>query len=241
MLNKCLGIAGLFLMSFSLYGQHDSTSINTTVLTNDSELEETKSTLYFSGQVFNAHRTFSDLSNNMRYDSALTQQPTITGGFETGVHMTLSNHFYLGVGANYFGGGESWTYSDSLSDSTYSYVNKFRQIAVPIRLNFHFGNAFKGYGFVGAIPSSILTRRFESSFTNAGGVETENDIVSSEENINSFQFIGSVGAGFSYSFEDVGFFAQLEYRHYFTNTYTGLFLTHNQTLLGGSVGLTYSF
>jgi len=94
---------------------------------------------------------------------------------------------------------------------------------------------------VGVIPSGILPRRFARAYINAAVAETENDILSSESNINAVQFIGTAGGGVSYSFDAVGFFAQFEYRRHFTNTYTGLFLSHKQSLLGGTIGLTYSF
>ena len=210
---------------------------------NDSLTHQTagKSNFYMAGQLFNASRSIEDLSTGNKFDSLSFQKPINTGGFELGTSINLSEKLFLTVGVNYFGGGESWSYADSLSDSTFLYNNKYRQIAVPIRLNLQFGDALKWYGFVGLIPSSILGRRYESSYTNANGSLTENDIVVDQENINAFQFIGTVGTGLSYDLGDIKIFSHIEYRRHFTNTYTGIFLKHHQKLIGGSLGLSIVF
>lgn len=202
---------------------------------------ETKSNFYVSAQFFNATRQIEDLSSSQRFDSLSFEEPINTQGFEIGTIITLSKRLQLGVGLNLFSGGETWSFADSLSDSSFTYTNKYRQMGVPLRLSLFFGNKLKYYGFLGLIPSTILNRRYESSFTRAEGFEVENDVERTNDDINSFQLIGTAGAGLSYQLGPASIFAQVEIRQHLTNTYTGIFLNHTQRLVGGSVGLTFNF
>lgn len=200
-----------------------------------------KTKIYISGQYFNAYRSFEDLSIAKAYANRLEETSIKTGGIEIGSYIKLSKKLDLSIGASFFGGGEQWMYSDSISDSSFMYINKYRQIAVPFRLHFHIGNDLQWVTFVGLVPSSILGRRYESNYTDKAGSLVENEIESNQDNINSFQFSASVGTGVSYQFDHASVFLLGEYRYHFTNTYTGLFLNHQQKLIGGSIGLTYSF
>lgn len=197
--------------------------------------------IYISGQYFNAYRSFEDLSITKSYANRLKETSVNTGGIEVGSYVELTKNIDLGVGISFFGGGEQWMYSDSISDSSFMYTNKYRQVAVPLRVHFHLGKELKWVTFVGLIPSSILSKRYESSYTNEKGTLVENEIESKQDNINSFQFIGSAGTGVSYHFENTSIFLLGEYRHHFTNTYTGLFLNHQQKLIGCSFGISYRF
>ena len=236
MLNKIFLLAVMLTSFYSSFAQTDSIVEERNDL-NKSMSNDKNANFYMAGQYFRASRSFEDVSGISLYDSVLFQQPLNTGGFEFGTFIKLSEGFNMSVGFNYYGGGECWGFSDSLSDSTYTYNNKYRQVAIPIRLQIEFGEAFKSYSFVGVIPSSILGRRYSSSYANSNGTVTENDVLVIHDNINSFQFSGAVGTGLSYDFDGVKVFAHVEYRHHFTNTYVGLYLKHYQKLIGGAFGL----
>ncbi|MFK8038187.1 MAG: hypothetical protein AB8B74_07865 [Crocinitomicaceae bacterium] len=208
---------------------------------NNSNDSLNRTNIYISGQFFNAYRSFEDLSASNSYSNRISEESISTGGVELGSYIKLNDKFDLGIGVSFFGGGEQWSYFDSISDSSFMYVNKYRQIAVPFRLHFHLGDELRWVTFLGVIPSSILGRRYESSYTNDEGILTENEIETFQDNLNSFQLAATVGTGVSYQLGNASVFLLGEYRYHFTNTYTGLFLNHQQKLIGGSLGMTFSF
>jgi hypothetical protein len=240
MFQRIFSIYLVLVSSYFTIGQINTNAEESTPKEDSATTDKQSSTLYVSGQYFNAFRVVEDLTFDQAFDSLNAEQPAATGGIEVGTHINFSERVWLSVGVNFFGGGESWLYADSLTDSTFSYTNKYRQIALPLRLNYGVGDQLKWFGFIGVIPSSILGRTYQSKFTNANGVLSENDIEVIETNINSFQFIGTCGTGISYSFGTTTIFGNIEYRHHFSNTYSGIFLNHYQRLLGGNIGLSFT-
>ncbi len=202
---------------------------------------ENKSHLYFSWQYFNAFRSFEDNTSASFYKERLDEKPINTQGLEFGTYIDFTKNVNVSLGLGLFNGGETWTFEDSISDSSFTYINKYRQVSLPIRLNFQLGNTIQPFGFIGIIPSSILGRKYESSFTNSNGTLTENDPIIFKTNINAFQFMGTAGLGVKFDFVNSTVFIMGEYRQHFTNTYTGLFLTHFQRLIGGSIGVSFRF
>jgi len=227
----------LILLSSSSIAQNDT--LEHVKIDGDSIKNSTH--LYFSWHYFNAYRAFEDNTDNLFYQDRLNEEPINTQGLELGTYIDLSKNLNISLGLGFFNGGETWSYNDSISDSSFTYINKYRQISLPVRLNFQIGSSIQPFGFIGVIPSSILGRKYESSFTNAKGVLTENNPEIIQDNISSFQFIGTAGIGVRFDFTNSTVFVLGEYRQHFTNTYTSLFLTHFQRLIGGSVGVSFRF
>ncbi|MFD1552703.1 hypothetical protein DNU06_08940 [Putridiphycobacter roseus] len=206
------------------------------IITNENE-----ATFYMQGNYFYAYRDFTDLSVYQGYQNRLEETAIFTKGIEVGAFLPLSPRFKISIGASFIGAGEGYDFESSTNDSSYHYVNKYQQIAIPLRLYYEVGEQISWFGFVGLIPSTILQKRVESSYTDATGKEFENEIDAKSENITSFQIAATVGTGVKYNFGNAGVYLNVDYRKYFSNTYTGLFLEHKMYLLGGTLGLTYQF
>lgn len=195
-------------------------------------------TFYFHISRLSSFRKFEDLSAYSSYSKRLNEKSIITGGFEIGSELVLSDNFYLTIGGRFFSGGEQYQYNDSLTDSTFSYVNKYRQIGVPLKLNFEFGKKLKPFMFAGITPSSILGKQVKSVYTNQLGKEIENDSEFTNDYISPFQLVGSVGLGLKYQFPTFGMYTFYAYQKHFTETYSGLFYSHK--MINSSINLGFN-
>lgn len=199
-----------------------------------------KSTFYLTGAFIHSFRKFEDNSAYQSLGERYKETPINTYGIGFGTYVPLANHFELDIGVSYVLQGEQYTFtsSDSLSDSSFTYVNKYRHFGVPLRLKYNVGNGnFKGYITGGLIPSSILSIRYESKFTNPEGVETINDVKKITNDIAFFNLTASIGIGMSYTMGDFGFLVAPEYRYNLLNTFESVPITHKLWSWGVNFGV----
>ncbi len=208
---------------------------------NDSIFEKTKSEFYLQGNYFYTFRDFTDLSAYQSYYRRADEAAILTKGIEVGALLPLSQRFKLSIGASYVSAGEQYSFESLTNDSTFQYINKYQQVAIPLRLYFNVGNQFSWFAFVGAIPSSIIHKRIESNYTDADGKMFENEVVLKTDNISAFQISATAGTGIKYNFDNASIYLNVDYRKYLSNTYTGLFLEHKMYLIGGALGFSYLF
>lgn len=204
-------------------------------------------TTYFSLGYFNTFRQFDDQTpyhSKIEWESHMATQNL---GFNTGIYIPLINHLDLDIGFNYLPYGEEYNYKDSLTDSTFHYINKFQQIGLPIRLKFTFINAnpsdlgFKPFISVGIIPSSILSIRYFSDYTMADGTAVENDVDKITKDINGFVLATTASIGLTYKTEKIGFKLMPEFRYNISNSYTGVFWEHHLWAWGINAGVEIDF
>lgn len=228
----------LLLIPFSLVAQVETASNETDSTASSGEAT---SEFYIQGSLYQAFRSFEDNTPFQSQAARLDETGINTGGVEVGAHIDFSRNVYLTIGVAFFSGGEEYQYNDTDSDSTFYYMNRYRHVGVPLRLNAQFGNTFQVYGFGGVIPSSILHRQYTSNFTQADGVAVENDVVTSKKDIASFQVVGSFGGGLRYRFDGGSIYSFAEYRPHFTTTYQNDFIVHKMHAMSYGVGLSLKF
>jgi hypothetical protein len=204
-------------------------------------------TAYFSLGYFNTFRSFEDhTAYNSKYKWE-TQTPTQNLGFNFGIYIPLAKHFNLDIGVNYLPYGEEYTYQDSLSDSTFHYINKYQQIGIPIRLKYTFINAnpsdlgFKPFISIGVVPSNILSIRYFSDYTLADSTAIKNDVKKVTKDLNKFVFATTASIGFTYKTKKIGFKLMPEFRYNISNSYTGVFWKHNLWAWGVNAGIEIDF
>jgi len=196
-----------------------------------------KSQFYLTGAYIHSYRKFEDLSAYQSLGERYLETPINTYGLGFGTYIPLTPHLELDLGLSYVLQGEQYNFSDSLTDSTFNYVNKYTHIGVPLRLKLNFGKGnLKGFVIGGLIPSSIISIQYDSKFTTKTGSETVNDIKKTTNDLASFNLVGSIGAGISYNIGDFGFIVTPEYRYNFFNTYSGVPVTHNLWSWGVNFG-----
>jgi len=204
-------------------------------------------TAYFSLGYFNTFRTFEDQTAYGSKYKWETQTATQNLGINIGVYIPLTHHFSLDIGLNYLPYGEEYNYKDSLSDSTFHYINKYQQVGVPIKLKYTFLNAnpsdlgFKPFISVGVVPSNILAIRYFSDYTTSDNSVIENDVKKVTNNLNKFVLSTTASIGFTYKTKKVGYKLMPEFRYNISNSYTGVFWKHNLWAWGINAGIEIDF
>jgi len=225
----------LIFLSKNAFSQKDSATVSTDSVV---PVSTQSSVFYVQGSYLNSFRTFEDNTPYGVLYRRNNEAPISTGGFELGTHIELTKHTKLSLGVSFFSGGEDYSFSDTLTDSTFYYKNKYRQVGIPLKLNFIIGSTWQAYGFAGVIPSSILHRQYSSDYTTVEGEEIENDVEVIKNGLASFQLVGSVGLGARYQFSSGSVYAFGEYRQNLTNTYLSDFVVHRMRAVGFGLGVT---
>ena len=153
---------------------------------NDSLFAKTNSEFYMQGNYFYTFRDFTDLSASQSYKKRFDEEAILTKGIEVGALLPLTQRFKLSIGAAYVSAGEQYKFESLINDSTFQYLNKYQQVAIPLRLYFNVGSQFSWFAFVGVIPSSIIHKRIESNYTDADGKLFENEVILKNEQHFSF-------------------------------------------------------
>lgn len=187
---------------------------------------------YIGGLFQYSYRTFEDQSSNGFYKEWEDQTSSYNGGFNAGVVMKLTKSIHLDIGFNYFATGENYTYADTASDSTFTYRNTYKQMALPVKLRYVYGDKWQVFGFAGLAPLNILTVVYESNYTTAEGVEVERDPDENKDGFATFNLMASAGLGFQYNVRHIGFVIYLEYRRHLLNTYSTKTISMNHKMYG---------
>jgi opacity protein-like surface antigen len=196
----------------------------------------TGTNFYLSGLYQYSHRSFEDNSPTKDYYSEWQQQ---TAGYNSGINfgiiMELTDFIHLDIGVSYFGHSENYTYNDSLTDSSYTYKNTYRQVALPVRLRVVYGDKFQVYGFAGVAPLNILKLKYESSYSTENGIEIERDDEIKTDGFSTFNLMLTTGFGLSYNLNRIGFFISPEYRRHLMNTYADKIISMDHKMYSYSI------
>lgn len=175
----------------------------------------------FTGQ--QSYRNFDDNSVYGIYDEWTNQIPDYNFGVNAGMRMDLTKNLVLDIGLSYFGHGEVYKYEEEGSDTLNLFRNRYMQLAVPLKLNYQFGDKFQPYIGLGVMPSSILNIRYDRSTRKNGQTEVqeyETEII--KDGFNPFVIYGLINGGIKWNVTPFfGLNLGVDYRYSFSNTYSG--------------------
>lgn len=192
----------------------------------------TGTNFYLSGFYQYAYRSFEDQSPYGFYSEWENQTHDFNGGFNFGLIMELNKYFHLDIGLSYFGHGENYTFNDSLTDSTYTYRNVYRQVAIPLRARFVYGDKFQIIAFAGLAPLNILSIKNTSNYNTEEGVFVERDTEIEKDGFAQFNLMLSTGIGFVYNTKYIGFTVYPEYRRHLLNVYSTKTISMDYKMFG---------
>lgn len=203
----------------------------------------TGTNFYITGLYQYTYRVFEDQSATHHYREWESQTSSYNGGASAGVVMEMSKYLHLDIGLSYFGNSEEYTYSDSLTDSTYSYRNTYMQLAIPLRVRFVYGDKLQFFAFAGIAPLNILRLRYESDYTKADGTHVVRDPEKFSDTFAQFNLMVTAGIGIQYNFRYVGFTLYPEYRRHLLNTYSNktVSMSHKMYGIGLNFGMVLRF
>jgi len=138
-----------------------------------------------------------------------------------GLQTGLGRWMRLDIGLNFIQNGERYAYSDSQSDSTFQYENRYRYIGMPLSLNFHWGNAFKVFAGPGITP--MIFNQFVKNTQWTTTLGSKNDEKLREKNneyaSSAFEVFGQMGVQWIAKNGWGGMF-KVVYRKQVSNTYS---------------------
>lgn len=204
----------------------------------------TGTNFYLSGLFQYSYRSFEDNSPTKDYYTEWQQHTSAyNGGVSGGIIMELSKLIHLDIGLSYFGHGENYAFTDSLTDSTYAYKNTYRQIAIPLRLRVVYGDKLQVYGFAGVAPLNILNIKYESNYTTENGIQVEREDEIKTDGFSTFNLMFTAGFGLNYNLNRIGFFVAPEYRRHLLNTYADKIISmdHRMYSVGVNAGMILKF
>lgn len=192
---------------------------------------------YVNGIGMWSARNFEDLTASGKWGERINEKSTYRGGFDAGIVVPFSDFISMDLGLSYFAGGESYAFQDSLTDSTYSYLRRYLQVGVPIKLRITFGQKIQPYLFAGLTPLNILQIRYDADYTSELGKFTDLDEQKIRNDFNSFNVMATGGVGVRYNFKYVGINYAVQYQRHLMNTYDQNKVNVNHKMYGVAMRL----
>lgn len=158
---------------------------------------------------------------------------------QAGMQAVLWKHFMIDFGFTYTEQGEQYSFEDPDSDSSYSYINKYRYIGVPLTANGIFGGEYVRFYFGGGIiPLMFINQGQNLSYTTTTGTGTDELLTYRDNKYNQFNMmaLGRIGMQFNFT-KHVGFYLAPEIRYMLFNTFEKQYKhKHNQWAWGVDFG-----
>jgi hypothetical protein len=195
----------LFVLVFNSYAQIEIGGDDNTQKkeAKDSKIKEPKSiNVIESTKVFvlsNWSRTNRFLApNGVLFGDSLGTRKDETyldkWSFSIGIQNPISEHVFWDGGLAFMRNGESYSYADPLSDSTYSYQTNYSYFGMPVRINVVVGKLVRFYAGLGLVPQMFMGYR-QDRYWSTNSNTTGNEKFTSKSGYNSFVLsgIGNVG------------------------------------------------
>ena len=201
-------------------------------------IEHANTILYFGGGLGIASRDLTE--NKGLFAKPLGERDKETSiivpSFTVGVKTILKNNFYLDLGVSYAASGEK--YSFKLADSTYSYKSTYSYFAIPIKVQYIYGNKLKLIAGLGIQPQIFVGYKKDINYTDVDGKSGEQTI--KKDDINFFSIAALANLGVSWQFrKNTSLFIIPELRYDLSNTYLKQApYVRKGMFIGGQIGLS---
>ena len=166
-----------------------------------------------------SYRTFEDQTPFKSLQARNDETSGAGHGISAGLVLPLSDFLSLDLGVSYWGHSEKYTYSDSLTDSTYTYKRRYLQVGVPLRIRASYGEKVEGFLYAGLTPLNILQMRFDAEYRDSLGQRFDPEELTIKNDFAPFNLMVSIGAGVNYNFKRTGMTLSVEYRRNMLNSY----------------------
>lgn len=212
-----------FFVGFTVFSQIESGKIGkeTVAKTRQQRTLPNATTMLYLGAGLN--HSFRNLqSNKVPFGEPLGQrvneQAIDLWTFHLGYKQTLAKHFQIDAGLHFDKFGETYNYQDPLSDSAFSYTNRYAFIGLPIQFNLTFGQRLVFSVGGGIQPMLATSYKTEQEITDANKNVTKNSY-SSLTALNGFGCNVLISTGIQFRCnQNIGVYFQPTYSHGIINT-----------------------
>jgi hypothetical protein len=149
------------------------------------------------------------------------EMPLRLWSYGLGLQTGLGKWLRFDAGLQFVQNGERYAYSDSQSDSTFQYENRYRYLGMPMSLNFHWGGNLKLFAGPGITPMIFNQFVNNTQWTTALGSKKEEKLKekNNEYASSSWEVFGQIGAQWTGK-SGWGGMVKAVYRKQVTNTYS---------------------
>jgi hypothetical protein len=155
------------------------------------------STALFLGA--NWSQTSRILSPNTGYFGEELGERAVEGSLNTwsyflGVRGELKAGFFWDGGLAFLQNGESYSYKNPATDSSFSYKTTYSYVGMPLKINYAYGKALRIYGGAGLLPQMFFGYKQQQEWTTVENRGFTNDITT-KSGYNSFVLsaVASIG------------------------------------------------
>jgi hypothetical protein len=212
-----------FFVGFAVFSQIESGKIgNGTVakMRHEKTLPNATTMLYLGAGLNHSFRNLQ--SNKAPFGEPLGQRVNEKAidlwTFHFGYKQTISKHFQIDAGLHLDKYGEMFDFQDPLSDSAFTYTNRYAFIGLPIQFNLTFGQRFVFSVGGGIQPVLATSYKTEQQITDANKNVTKSSYTSLTA-LNGFGCNILLSSSVQFRFnQQVGIYFQPTYSHGMINT-----------------------
>jgi hypothetical protein len=220
---KFLVSLAFVFIGFTVFCQIESGKIGkgkATKTVQQKSLPKVTTMLYLGAGINHSYRNLQ--SNKLPFGKPIgtraNEQAIDVWTFHMGYKQTLSKHFQIDAGLHFDKFGEMYDFQDPLSDSAFSYTNRYAFIGLPIQFNLTFGQRFV-FSVGGGIQPVLATNyKTEEQITDANKNVTKSSYTSLTA-LNGFGCNILLSSSVQFRFnQQVGIYFQPTYSHGMINT-----------------------
>lgn len=175
--------------------------------------------LYFMGNWSSTNRSLESRTDLFGKPLGIREDETSLGVWSAGLGFRdrVGKFFTWSAGVSFLQYGEKYKFEDT--DTLYSYERRLRNIAIPIKGFFTYGDKFRVYVGGGITPQMLFNSRTNLTTKNSLNQEETVKIIE-REGYNRFGLALSANVGVHYQFHKrVGIYVMPEYRYQLTDVY----------------------
>jgi len=142
-----------------------------------------------------------------------------TWSYFLGVRGEMKAGFFWEGGLAFLQNGESYSYNDPATDSSFIYKTTYTYVGMPLKINFAHGDVFRIYGGAGLLPQMFFGYKQHQQWSTPANGSSSNDITM-KSGYNSFVLSAIASLGFELSIhKNWRIFAAPELRWQLNSTY----------------------
>lgn len=236
-------LIGVFLsiFIFDLKGQIVSIS------SGDEKNQSPKTAIYLKNIISESYRTVADnpYYNYSPIAELSNEKAIINYNMELGIVVPMSKFFFIETGIGLYNNGETSSFEDLNSDSTFTYTNRFSYFGMPIKLKWiplsflASKNKFEFGICAGVIPQVLFSYRQERNWTTSYGSRGSEDY-KIKDNINTTNLCAVLECDLAYIINnEIAFHLVGSYRKSYLNSFNQ-YGPYSRFAFGYGIGLGIS-
>ncbi len=220
-------------------GKLDKPKKTKRVIQEKTVIDNPNTILYFGGGLGMTYRSLTE--NDGLFGKPLGERAnetySIVPSLSLGVRTNLRGNFFLDLGVSYAVSGEKYDFK--MVDSSYQYTTTHSYFAIPIKVQYIYGNKLQLIAGVGLQPQIFAGFKNEITWTDTNG-KSGSETVKENKDINFFSIAALANLGVNWQVKNnVALFLLPEIRYDLSNTYMKQAAYNRKGyFIGGQIGIS---